>query len=286
MRPDSMALPTLRIDLAAVARGCEGLLAGRTDAQLEAARNAYLGFFRLAALHPEKALAPTALIDEMWHLHMLHPVAYHADCMEHLGYLMDHDAGFGFTPEERPQLLSWFQDTSELWAAAFGTSYAQGTPDQDATICGKKEDSSPTICGKKEEETEPTVCGKKKEELEPTICGKKKEETEPTICGKAPQDGSATTGEDGFSADLIKACERSKGPLAKLDTATLKRVLADYAVFLKEAAKLPGQLPSDPFVGEMWRMHILHPVAYRRDCLSILGSVLDHVVEARRPAAV
>jgi len=285
MRPESTALPTLRIDLAAVARGCEGLLAGRTEAQLEAARNAYLGFFRLAALHPDKALAPTALIDEMWHLHMLHPVAYHADCMEHLGYLMDHDAGFGYTAEERPQLLAWFQETSELWAAAFGTPYAQGRPGQDATICGKKEDTSPTICGKKEE-TEPTICGKKKEDTEPTICGKKKEETAPTICGKTPQDGSENPGVDGFSADLIKACERSKGRLAKLDYASLKKVLADYADFLKGAAKLPGEWPSDPLVDEMWRMHMLHPVAYRRDCLAILGGVLDHAVEARRPVAV
>lgn len=95
-------LPDLSVDLLRAAQARPGRLAGLDSAGLQAAETAYRRFFLLAAHHPGKLLAPTVEIDEMWHLHMLHPHAYAGDCETHLGYLMDHDAGFGSRKRNAP----------------------------------------------------------------------------------------------------------------------------------------------------------------------------------------
>lgn len=68
-------------------------------------------------------LAPTKRIDRMWHLHMLHPRAYVADCMKLYGEILDHDGGFGSTPEEEPVLREVFATTATLWQEKFGAPY-------------------------------------------------------------------------------------------------------------------------------------------------------------------
>jgi hypothetical protein len=83
----------------------------------------YARFLVLAQLHPDEPIAPTRAIDRMWHLHMLHPRAYHADCLAIFGDLLDHDGGFGSTPEEAPVLAEAFRRTALLWEATFGEPY-------------------------------------------------------------------------------------------------------------------------------------------------------------------
>jgi hypothetical protein len=50
-------------------------------------------FLRLAAKHPDERATPTRDFDELWHLHMLQPAAYYADCIKLIGRTFDHDGG-------------------------------------------------------------------------------------------------------------------------------------------------------------------------------------------------
>ena len=59
----------------------------------------------------------------IWHLHMQAPVAYHRDCMKYLGRILDHDGGFGKTPEEAVILSQVFAKTAQRWEEVFGEPY-------------------------------------------------------------------------------------------------------------------------------------------------------------------
>jgi hypothetical protein len=118
----SVAIPCISIDLVRAAlRSEEFRGVARETLELDA-RN-YARFLMLAAVHPNTALAPTRAIDRMWHLHMLHPRAYVADCMRIFGDILDHDGGFGASSDEAPILARVFERTELLWRAAFGDSY-------------------------------------------------------------------------------------------------------------------------------------------------------------------
>lgn len=94
-------------------------------------------FLGLKLLQPQARLAPTRDIDEMWHLHMLSPVAYHRDCMAWFGRLLDHNGGFGKRPEEVPLLRAVFARTAELYQSAYGLAYRDDGVwfGEDATSC-------------------------------------------------------------------------------------------------------------------------------------------------------
>jgi hypothetical protein len=51
------------------------------------------------------------------------PVAYHRDCMKYLGRILDHDGGFGKTPDEAIILSEVFEKTAERWESVFGEPY-------------------------------------------------------------------------------------------------------------------------------------------------------------------
>lgn len=95
------------------------------EADLRRNARAYEQFLELARRH-HGPLAPTREIDQMWHLHMLHPVAYHHDCMRLFGRIFDHDGGFGSVAEEEPELIRVFEKTARLWEETFGEPYADG----------------------------------------------------------------------------------------------------------------------------------------------------------------
>ncbi|MFO0782074.1 MAG: glycine-rich domain-containing protein-like [Phycisphaerales bacterium] len=120
-------LPEVSVDLVAAARRSEdGFFKNRREDETIEAAERYRKFLALIQRFPEEIVAPTKDIDEMWHLHMLHPVAYHRDCMANFGEIIDHDGGFGSSPEEIPVLLDHFKRTSVLWEREFGEPYACG----------------------------------------------------------------------------------------------------------------------------------------------------------------
>jgi|HubBroStandDraft_6_1064221.scaffolds.fasta_scaffold511100_2 hypothetical protein len=122
-------LPTLSVDLVRAARRSEDLSRDRSVEDLASAVDRYLKWLRLIALHPEVPIAPTRDIDRMWHLHMLHPRAYADDCQRILGFLLDHDGGFGADAEEMPVLQRVFEETSALWESEYGEPYIGGAGD-------------------------------------------------------------------------------------------------------------------------------------------------------------
>jgi len=127
-------LPRLSVDLARAARRSDSLPSGWDDATITRALLRYRRFLHLVSLAPETPIAPTADIDFMWHLHMLSPRAYHADCMRLFGDVLDHDGGFGREPDERPILGACFERTAARWREAFGEPYV-AVPGEGATSC-------------------------------------------------------------------------------------------------------------------------------------------------------
>lgn len=121
----------ITVDLKDRATRSENIPEDWTEEKIEAAIERYEKFFRLAAKHSEKSIAPTRDIDEIWHLHMLSPVAYHRDCISIMGKILDHDGGFGAVPEELSQLEETFVNTSKLWEEEYGTPYVE---DPDAQL--------------------------------------------------------------------------------------------------------------------------------------------------------
>lgn len=115
----------ITVDLKDRATRSENIPEDWTEEKIDAAIERYEKFFRLAAKHSEKSIAPTRDIDEIWHLHMLSPVAYYRDCISIMGEILDHDGGFGAVPEELSQLEETFVNTSKLWEEEYGTPYVE-----------------------------------------------------------------------------------------------------------------------------------------------------------------
>lgn len=114
-------LPVFSVDLHEAARRSESEASEWIPERLDEAVLRYRRFFHLASLGP--GVAPTREIDVIWHLHMQAPVAYHRDCMRYLGRILDHDGGFGQTPEEAVVLARTFKKTSERYQEVFGEPY-------------------------------------------------------------------------------------------------------------------------------------------------------------------
>lgn len=114
------------VDLVAAAQRSEEL-SSIPRPELERDALDYERFLLLVREHPDQCVAPTKAIDRMWHLHMCHPRAYAADCVALFGEILDHDGGFGSTPEEEPILKATFKATARLWEAAYGVPYV-GAP--------------------------------------------------------------------------------------------------------------------------------------------------------------
>ena len=117
-------LPVFSVDLHEAARRSETETCEWVPEQLDEAVERYRKFFYLACLAP--GIAPTREIDMIWHLHMQAPVAYHRDCMRYLEQILDHDGGFGKTPQEAAVLGQVFERTAERWREVFGEPYVAG----------------------------------------------------------------------------------------------------------------------------------------------------------------
>ncbi|PKN54541.1 MAG: hypothetical protein CVU56_26070 [Deltaproteobacteria bacterium HGW-Deltaproteobacteria-14] len=123
---DPADLPILSVDLRRAACRSDSTPEGWTDADIDRAVDRYRRFLALCRVSPGVALAPTLDIDLIWRLHMGTPGAYYVDCLTLFGGILDHDGGFGSTPEERPTLIAHFEQTARRWEQAFGFSYVAG----------------------------------------------------------------------------------------------------------------------------------------------------------------
>jgi len=129
-------LPSLSFDYVKGARLSRGVLATLSGDDVRTLADRYRRFLALKARYPREAIAPTEIIDEMWHLHMLHPRAYHRDCMQAFGFILDHNPGFGAEKDEADALAATFARTAERYEREFGESYSlPGQPLQNVIIC-------------------------------------------------------------------------------------------------------------------------------------------------------
>jgi hypothetical protein len=124
----------ISVDLLRAWERSEAKYEGWTQNDAVHALHRYERFLRLVAAHPGVPQAPTRDIDEMWHLHMLSPKAYHDDCMRLFGEVLDHDGGFGKGDGEAPMLQVTFEQTAKMWLAMYGEPYTD-TPSSQFTKC-------------------------------------------------------------------------------------------------------------------------------------------------------
>jgi Glycine-rich domain-containing protein-like len=117
------------------ARRSAGSLEHLSEADREFVFDRYRKFLALAKRHPRERLAPTADIDEMWHLHMLMPLAYVKDCEDYFGYVLDHNGGFGRRPEEADELKAIFERTAKLWKDQYGEDYVVAGTASPLALC-------------------------------------------------------------------------------------------------------------------------------------------------------
>lgn len=111
-------LPVLSIDLIEVAKRSDGTLSTLDHVELEKVLERYQKFLYLAQKYPNEPLSPTFDIDEMWHLHMLHPRQYYDDCMVLFGQIMGHETS-GTTKE----LTNYSNLTENIWKKEFNEEY-------------------------------------------------------------------------------------------------------------------------------------------------------------------
>jgi hypothetical protein len=97
-----------------------------TDEEVVAAVAEYQRFFVLMCLRNNEDLVPSRAQDEVWHVHMMSPKAYVADCLAYAGEVIDHNAGFGSTPETAPLLDIAFGNTRLAWEEIFGEPHPAG----------------------------------------------------------------------------------------------------------------------------------------------------------------
>jgi hypothetical protein len=128
MTAATLETPVISVDLLRAASRSDSFPKEWNEEKRQRALARYQKFLILAARHPSRD------IDEFWHLHMLHPQAYHDDCMRLFGRILDHDGGFGKSEDEVPQLARVHQRTARLWKEAFGEEYAE-QPQDGATNC-------------------------------------------------------------------------------------------------------------------------------------------------------
>ncbi len=82
---------------------------------------AYRQFLTLHLRHPDRTLVPSALIDLVWHYHILDTRKYIADCDRLFGTYLHHDPYFGIGGEDncRENEIAW-EETKQLWEDEFG----------------------------------------------------------------------------------------------------------------------------------------------------------------------
>lgn len=96
---------------------------------------AYRMFLALAVAHPKELLAPSTLVDTMWHYHILDTKKYQEDCREFLGEFLHHFPYFGMRGgEDKTKLVSAGERTAELYMREFG--FDVSTLRSASSLCG------------------------------------------------------------------------------------------------------------------------------------------------------
>jgi hypothetical protein len=115
-RIDAVDLSMLRTKLADPHEG-----KGWADAQLDLAEREYRHFLALHLMYPEMAVVPCALVDAVWHAHILDTRAYASDCERVFGFFLHHFPYFGMRgKQDAADLIDAYDLTVVRYQDAFG----------------------------------------------------------------------------------------------------------------------------------------------------------------------
>lgn len=96
----------------------------------------YKEWLALQVHYEELSFAPSELVDEFWHIHILDTRKYFADCQKIKGDFIHHYPYFGLTEQENEIVLEQgFELTKKLYAYHFGRSEL-GFNSELAASCG------------------------------------------------------------------------------------------------------------------------------------------------------
>jgi hypothetical protein len=96
-----------------------------TTAQCESAELEYKRYLELCKRHGP-GIVPNAIMDDMWHFHILDTRAYARDCEVVFGHFLHHFPYFGMRgDDDRANLLAAFARTQALYEQAFGEPMAR-----------------------------------------------------------------------------------------------------------------------------------------------------------------
>ncbi|MEC0546024.1 hypothetical protein D3797_000205 [Bacillus subtilis] len=116
----NIELPEFSFSLVEACKKFGRYFEGKNASELEKMVKEYQMFWGLLKKYPKQPFSPTKSIDEVWHLHMLHPQYYYTDCIEYFDGILSHNAGFGKTEEERPVLDEIFEQGNDIWEKEYG----------------------------------------------------------------------------------------------------------------------------------------------------------------------
>lgn len=131
---DLLDLSGVRLKLADPEEG-KGLHAD----QLDLMEGEYRKFLALHIAFPDATIVPCALVDDIWHQHILDTAAYREDCDAIFGEFLDHYPYFGLRGEDDAQALhDAYADTLDRYRAAFGEPPSGTWISDDASRCSRK----------------------------------------------------------------------------------------------------------------------------------------------------
>jgi len=82
----------------------------------------YKRFLQMKKSFPKLELAPSPLVDEVWHMHILDTRAYMKDCERIFGGYIHHSPSFGDSDEEKKGMADRYTETMEVYEKVFGES--------------------------------------------------------------------------------------------------------------------------------------------------------------------
>jgi len=114
---------------------------------LDLMEDEYKKFLALHLAHPDADIVPCAIVDEMWHQHILDTAAYREDCDALFGGFLDHFPYFGLRGEDDAQALhDAYADTLERYREAFGEPSDDTWISRDAASKCKRKACKPMKC--------------------------------------------------------------------------------------------------------------------------------------------
>lgn len=109
---------------------------GWHEEKINAALALYKQWLTLQVLYEDLSFAPSELIDEFWHVHILDTRKYMSDCNSIKGEYIHHYPYFGITEQENEEVLEkGFDLTKKLFKTHFGHSDL-GYQADNAASCG------------------------------------------------------------------------------------------------------------------------------------------------------